>query len=174
MNRPVVNVPYGYEPPKESRKGTLIYYDAFELTTDEELDLAAQQVMTRNFTKLVLFPMHEESVRRMTKEPVSAYYKRVDRLHEWKRDREYSWVTVEGWEGKRKKYTPIDSVLRHVSEVYQAPYFLYMTADMANLFASFASFEEWIKKIRLLLASEPEWLHPKLQKFEHRWDVIEQ
>lgn len=171
MTRNIQHVPYGYEVPPAERKGTLIFYDSFEHITDEELMKAAAAAAERKFSKLVLYPLHEETVRRMTKEPVKPLYKREDRLHEWKREQGKSFITVEGLEGKRKKYTPLDSALRHIAGVYPAPYFLYLTPDMANLFASFSSFEEWIVRLRLLLTEVPEQMHPRLEKFRHRWDV---
>ncbi|WP_068783294.1 hypothetical protein [Paenibacillus phocaensis] len=168
-----IQVPFGYEPPAPSRKGSLIYYDAFEKTSDDELLRAAEEAENRKFTKLVLYPLHEETVRRMSKDPVSPLYRREDRLHAWKREQEGTRlaISVEGWEGKRKKYTPIDTALRHLTEVYPAPHFLYVTPELANQFASFSSFEEWIVKIRLVLAAEPADPHPRLVKFSHRWDL---
>lgn len=171
MKRDIKHVPYGYEPPAEQRKGTLVFYDSFEHITNQELEIAAKTAADRGFTKLVLYPLHEETVRRMTKEPVSAYYKRENRLHEWKSEQGRSFITVESLEGKRKKYTPIDSALRHISEIYASPIFLYMTPEVANQFASYSSFEEWIVKLRLLLTSSPAYLHPRLLKYKHRWDV---
>ncbi|NGM80877.1 hypothetical protein G5B47_00470 [Paenibacillus sp. 7124] len=171
MGREVQHVPYGYEPPAEKPRGTLIYYDSFEHTTDDELRAAAQTARDKNFGKLVLYPLHEETVRRMSKEPVSSYYKREDRLHDWKREQGASFITVENWEGKRKKYTPIDAALRHLTERYSGPHFLYLTPETADLFASFSSFEEWIKNLRLLLSEKPQALHPRLEKFSHRWSV---
>lgn len=171
MTRDIQHMPYGYEPPASERKGTLIFYDSFEHISDRELLKAAETAVERKFTKLVLYPLHEETVRRMTKEPVKAWYKRDDRLHEWKREQGQSFITVESLEGKRKKYTPLDSALRHISDIYPAPYFLYLTPDMANQFASFSSFEEWIVKLRLLLSEAPAQVHPRLEKFRHRWDV---
>lgn len=171
MAREVQQVPYGYEPPVQQRKGTLIYYDSFEHTTDEELNAAAETARTKQFSRLVLYPLHEETVRRMTHDPVSSYYKREDRLHDWKRERGSSSITVENLEGKRKKYTPIDSALRHLTERYPSPHFLYLTPENANLFASYSSFEEWIKKLRLLMSHDPGTLHPHLEKFRHRWSV---
>jgi hypothetical protein len=170
MDRTVQSVPYGYEPPVEREKGTLIYYDSFERTTDEELDLAAEIAVARSFEKLVLYPIHEETVRRMSKEPVSPYYKREKRLQEWKRERERDEIAIDGWEGKRKKYTPIDSALRHLTETLAAPHFIFVAPEMANLFASFSSFEDWIVKIRLLLTEEPKVLHPRLEQYRSRWD----
>ncbi|GGH19515.1 hypothetical protein [Paenibacillus segetis] len=164
-------VPFGYEPPKQERRGTLIFYDDFEHTTNEELESALQYGENHFFTKFVLYPLHEETVKRLSKKTVSAFYKREDRLHEWKREQGLSMVVVEGWDGKRKKYTPIEAALRHIIEKYPAPHFLYLTPETANLFASFASFEEWIVKIRLILSAEPERLHPKLTKFQHRWGL---
>ncbi|MEK3904422.1 MULTISPECIES: hypothetical protein [unclassified Paenibacillus] len=173
MTRDIQHMPYGYEPPANERKGTLIFYDSFEHISDMELLKAAETAVERRFMKLVLYPLHEETVRRMTKEPVKAWYKRDDRLHEWKKEQGQSFITVESLEGKRKKYTPLDSALRHISDIYPAPYFLYLTPAMANLFASFASFEEWIVKLRLLLSEAPAQVHPRLEKFRHRWDVAE-
>ncbi|WP_219835079.1 hypothetical protein [Paenibacillus sp. R14(2021)] len=177
MNPIAQTVPYGYEPPADKRKGTLIVYDTFQRLADDALSFAAETAVLHAFAKLVLYPLHEETVRRMTKEPVLPYHKRLNRLQAWKREYEENHgrgtlaVVVEGLEGKRKKYTPMEAALRHLAEAYPSPYFLLLTPDMANLFASFNSFEEWIVKLRLLLSSEPETLHPRLAKFRHRWDV---
>lgn len=95
MKREIQHVPYGYEPPASERKGTLVFYDSFEHISDQELAEAARTATERKFTKLVLYPLHEETVRRMTKEPVQAYYKREDRLHEWRREQGLSFITVE-------------------------------------------------------------------------------
>ncbi|GAB6988308.1 hypothetical protein [Paenibacillus pini] len=177
MRHQVQSVPFGYKPPAaEKNRGTLIFYDTFEHTSDAELDAAMLCAEKLTFTKMVLYPLHEETVRRMMKEPVSALYKREKRLLEWMEEHEGTGrvpVVMEGWESKRKKYTPIDTTLRFVTEKYASPYFLYVTPDMANLFASFASFEEWIVKIRLVLSEEPaaSRLHPKLQQYSHRWQV---
>ncbi|WNS45487.1 hypothetical protein [Paenibacillus sp. MMS20-IR301] len=171
MKRDIQHVPYGYEPPASERKGTLIFYDSFGHISDMDLLKAAETAIERKFVKLVLYPLHEETVRRMSKEKVEPLYKREDRLHEWKREQGRSFITVEGLEGKRKKYTPLDSAMRHISGIYPAPYFLYLTPDMANLFASYSSFEEWIVKLRLVLSEAPGQLHPRLEKFRHRWDI---
>lgn len=171
MPRNLVHVPYGYEPPKPTTKGTLIFYDPFE-QVQEDLEQAAAIREERSFSKLVLYPLHEETVRRMFKEPVSSYYKREKRLQAWVEEREgESSIVIESFESKRKKYTPIDTALRHLEEKYGSPYFLLMTPEMANAFASYSSFEEWIVKLRLILLAEPPHLHPRLEKFRHRWDV---
>ncbi|BBI32964.1 hypothetical protein [Cohnella abietis] len=169
----VQSVPYGYEPPVDREKGTLVFYDTFEETTDSELDLAVKCAVARSFTKLVLYPIHEETMRRMSKKAaVSPYYKREKRLYEWLLERGNKITTIDGWEGKRKKYTPIDSALRHLTETLAAPHFIFVTPETANLFASFASFEEWIVKIRLILIAEPHIIHPKLEQYRHRWDIV--
>ncbi|WP_419873508.1 hypothetical protein [Candidatus Pristimantibacillus sp. PTI5] len=172
MSDTVQKMPFGYEPPVDELKGTIVYYDSFEHTTERELDLAAYITKERSFRKLVLYPLHEQSLKRMTKEEVSPFYKREDRLHEWKRDRGEENVIVERLEIKRKKYTPIDSALRHLAETYPKPLFLLLTGEMANLFASYSSFEEWIVKIRLLLTEEPDRLHPRLLEYKHRWESV--
>ncbi|WP_420869640.1 hypothetical protein [Cohnella ginsengisoli] len=98
-------VPFGYEPPANREKGTLIYYDTFEDTTDEALVIAAETAKARSFARFVLYPIHEETARRMSKAQVSAYYKREKRLAEWAREREEDEPAPEldRWEGKRKK-----------------------------------------------------------------------
>ncbi|QJD87944.1 hypothetical protein [Cohnella herbarum] len=173
MNTQPQKVPFGYEPPIDREKGTLIYYDTFEQTTEEELDLALEAAVARSFAKFVLYPIHEETAKRMSKEPVSPYYKREKLLREWEPERGRIAIAIDGWEGKRKKYTPIDSALRHLTETLPAPHFLLVTPQTANQFASFASFEEWIVKIRLLMSSEPSRLHPRLEQNRHRWDLME-
>lgn len=168
-----IQVPFGYEPPVPSRKGTVIFYDSFRHISDKELDFAAKEAARRAFAKLVLYPLHELTVKRMSNEQAGPFYQRENRLHAWKRERGAAdvEVLVEGWEGKRKKYTPADTAFRYLTEKYPAPYFLYMTPDMANRFAGFSSFEEWIVKLRLLLSDAPDQLHPRLGKFMHRWNV---
>lgn len=173
MKRNLQHVPYGYEPPKEGVKGTLIYYDTFDDTREADLTTALELLDTMSFAKLILYPLHEETIKRMSKEPASAFYKREKPLLVWEKELGRSNVIVESWEGKRKKYTPIDAALRHLTEKYSAPHFLYMSPDMANAFASFSSFEDWIVKLRLILSSNPNKLHPRLEKFRSRWDSVE-
>ncbi|GIP42751.1 hypothetical protein J45TS6_12100 [Paenibacillus sp. J45TS6] len=172
MAREVHAVPFGYEPPKEMYKGSLIYYDDFEKITDIQLSKAFQTVKERKFTKFILYPLHEATVKRMTNHPVLPFYKREDRLHEWKREQNDSIITLENWEGKRKKYTPMEAALRHVTEKYKGPFFLMLSSEYANCFASYPFFDEWITKIRLILVDHPKFTHPKLEKNQHRWEVL--
>ena len=176
MDRNIVKVPYGYveEKDNQSGKGTLVYYDTFQDVTDRQLDRAAELAQERSFAKLVLYPIHEETAKRMKKGPVEPYYRREDRLFEWRRDRgNEGKVIVETWDGKRKKYTPIEAALRHLAEHYPQPMFLYLTPESANAFASYHSFEEWIGRIRLILTEAPPDAHHGLTKYRHRWDVQE-
>lgn len=167
-------VPFGYEPPPASRKGTLVFYDSFEHITDEQLERAAQLAESRSFQQLVLYPLHESTVKRWSKEEVRPYYKREDRLHGWRVEHNDSRIKVEGLEGKRKKYTPMDTALRHLTDLYPAPIFLILTTDMANQFASFDSFEEWIKRLRIIIDGSPETVHPRLEQYRNRWEWAEQ
>lgn len=80
---------------------------------------------------------------------------------------------MEGLEGKRKKYTPVDSALRHITAEYPAPHFLYLTIEMANMFASFDSFKDWIKELRLIIDGPSGDLHPRLEQNRHRWEWAE-
>lgn len=174
MKRNLQHVPYGYEPPKEGVKGTLIYYDIFENSSETDLNTVLELLDNLSFKKLVLYPLHEETVKRMSKEPASAFYKREKPLLAWGKEVGRSNVIIESWEGKRKKYTPMDAALRHLTEKYPAPYFIYMSPEMANAFAAFSSFEEWIVKLRLILSVKPNQLHSRLEKFRHRWDMVDE
>ncbi|MFC3801498.1 hypothetical protein [Cohnella sp. GCM10012308] len=166
-------VPFGYEPPVKSEKGTLIYYDTFEDTTDDALGIAAETAKARSFARFVLYPIHEETAKRMSKEPVSAYYKREKRLTEWVRERESGEPApeIDRWEGKRKKYTPIEAALRHLTETLPGPHFVYMTPATANLFASYDVFDGWIAKLRLVLSAVPAHPAPKLVQYRNRWSL---
>lgn len=175
MGRQTYQIPFGAEPARQAVKGTLLFYDSFETITDGELEQAAEVALARSFAQLVLYPLHEATVKRLTGEAVSAFYKRGDRLHEWRRDQQIlRSVTVENWDGKRKKYTPLEAALRFAEEKYPSPLFLYLTADTANRFASFATFEQWIVRIRLVLDEAPERPHPRLARFRHRWDTVDE
>ncbi|GGA25138.1 hypothetical protein [Paenibacillus physcomitrellae] len=176
MKRETAQVPFGYEPPVRTVKGVLVFYDSFESEREEDLEeeLAAALVTARqrNFTKLVLYPLHEETLRRMTKIPVLPYHKREKSLIAWKQESGSSLVTLESWEGRRKKYTPFEAAVRHLEEIYGGPLFLYVTPEMANRLAGYDAFKEVIKRIRLILSTAPgEALHPNLEKFRSRWDV---
>ncbi|MDF2836480.1 MAG: hypothetical protein K0Q63_2120 [Paenibacillus sp.] len=176
MDRSSRKVSYGYVEEKDNRsgKGTLVYYDTFQDVTDRQLEEAALLAAERSFAKLVLYPLHEETAKRMRKSPIEPYYKRVDRLFEWREERaDGDTIIVENWEGRRKKYTPIEAALRHLADQYPQPMFLYVSPETANSFASFHSFEEWIGKIRLVLTAPPPDAHPNLTTYRHRWEVPE-
>lgn len=49
-----------------------------------------------------------------------------------------------------------------------------MSPETANLCASYASFDEWIRNVRLLLSTEPLELHPKLAQYRNRWNTVEE
>ncbi|WP_145409490.1 hypothetical protein [Paenibacillus xylanexedens] len=173
MANSYTNVPYGYEPPAASRKGTLIFYDTFEQITDGQLEHALNLANSRAFAQLVLYPLHESTFKRMRPGSILPYFKREDRLHEWRREHSDARIRVEGLEGKRKKYTPMDTALRHIKAEYPAPHFLYLTTEMANLFASFDSFNEWIKEVRIIIDGPATELHPRLEQNKNRWDWAE-
>ena len=172
MRHTVQSVPFGYEPPEEMFRGTFIFYDTFENVTERELDQVMALLEQYQFDRVVLYPLHEETFRRMAREPIMPYHKREQMLHDWKNEREGVDVVIEGLEGKRKKYTPFDTALRHLTEKFKGPFFVGVTPEMANRLASYSSFEEWIVKLRLLLTAPPQELHPRLKKFDHRWSVM--
>ncbi|WP_028589218.1 hypothetical protein [Paenibacillus massiliensis] len=172
MARGNIKVPFGYEPPAEQEKGTLIYYDTFEQITDSELEQFMHTAEQRSFATVVLYPLHEETARRMSKLPISPFHKRAKRLDEWKQEYGHLEAIIQNWDGKRKKYTPVDTALKYLADTYPAPYFVYMAPETAEQFASYSSFEGWITRIRLILTHEPQQGHPRLEQFRHRWESV--
>ena len=174
MARGHAMIPFGATLAVPDRKGTVIYYDDFQETSDEQLRAALDYVRERKFKKLIFYPLHEETVRRMDgNKKVDPLYKREQRLNNWIQQLPDTYdLGMELWEGKRKKYTPIEAALRHLTTKYAAPHFIYLTPYYSHMFASYPSFEEWINKVRLII-SEPMSPTPvKLQKYEKRWDTI--
>ncbi|WP_127585227.1 hypothetical protein [Paenibacillus koleovorans] len=180
MARTVTHVPYGYEPEVETIRGTLIVYDAFDESFDERrfeawLDWAER----RQIARIVLYPLHEETLRRMISRSAAAmiepYHARLRRLEELGEAFPQAEVPfeIDEWERKRKKYTPVDTALDFLCEKHKGPHFVAMSGDMANRFASYSSFEPWIRKLRLVVDSPlPFTPHPKLNEFSHRWSLL--
>lgn len=167
-------VPYGYEPPVETRKGTIIAYDSFEEIRISELAALFRLAEERDFVRVVLYPIHEETGRRMGLAGLSPYHKRVKALEELAEVAEAQVpVTVDRWEGKRKKYTPVETALDFLAEKYRGPYFVWMTEEMAGKCAAYASFDEWIRKVRLLVAAPSgKRLPAKMEAYASRWEYV--
>lgn len=188
-----IQVRYGYEQPEETAKGTLFVYDSFECCVEEgeeEREQAAldgglrlrhiQQLTDyaerRMFSRIVLYVPHEETLKRMGIRFPTPQYKREDALRDALERLSVSVrLDIDVWERKRKKYTPMDTALRYMGDHYKAPYFLGMSGAYANRFASYQPFEEWIRKIRLVVAETgPFEPHPLLHKHHNRWNLLEE
>ncbi|ASS75358.1 hypothetical protein CIG75_10390 [Tumebacillus algifaecis] len=167
-------VEYGHSDGDMVEKGTLFVLDSFEGFSEQELSRIIEVAETRKFTKIVLFPHNEKTLRTMGETGVSAFHTRLKNLVALANDtRSTLPLVVDRWEEKRKKYTPIELIVRYFEESYRAPYFLYLTDRYANLISTFASFEECIKKIRLII-DQKEGLLPtsKLKQYQNRWDYV--
>lgn len=167
-------VPYGYQPSERLNKGTLFVIDSFEKYTLSSLSSLYRFSEERSFARVVLYPLHEQTLKRMGVEVDGPYFHRVrevkEAIDEMGAER---WITIDEWEGKRKKYTPLDTSLRSLTERYEGPHFVYWNDDYANRFAGYASFEEWIRKLRMFIVKKiPHSLHPMLRKYEHRWEWV--
>jgi nicotinic acid mononucleotide adenylyltransferase len=187
MDRTGIQVPFGYEPPEETSKGTLLIYDSFDLGDEEDspppvagdwldrqgLAELAGWAERRFISRVVWYVPHEETLKRMGVRFPAPMYKREEALRE-AADSIRSGVRTEIdiWERKRKKYTPMDTALRYMEERYNGPYFLGLSEGTANRFASYQGFEEWVRKIRLVVAAGPEFQpHPLLGKHASRWNA---
>jgi len=175
-------VPFGYEPDdrRKGSRGTLWIYDSFEAFGLQQLIPLIETAERRTLAKLVFYPLHEETLRRMGVRHAAPYYRRTMALEALLEQVETRLdIAVDHWEGRRKKYTPVDTAFRYLAEKYAGPHFVWVTAETANKLAGFDSFEGWIKKVRLWIDASgtggrmPE-LHPRLQAAANRWDAVEQ
>jgi hypothetical protein len=180
MARHASKVPFGYEPENEQAgaRGSLWVYDGFHDFGMPQLQRVVKWAQLKTIAKLVLYPLHEQTLRRMGMPEAEPYHRRVDRLEALLEQAEPDVdAVIDRWEGRRKKYTPMDTAFRFLAEKYRGPHFVYITGQMANAMASFDTFEEWIKKLRLYIDLEsggsPSELHPRLQAYSRRWDKVE-
>ena len=108
----------------------------------------------RRFARVVFYPLHEETLKRMGVKDAEPFHRRTGGLEELLdhigADRIID-VTIDRWEGRRKKYTPMDMAFRFLEEKYMRPHFVCMTLPVANVAAGFDSFGFWIRRVRLLL-----------------------
>lgn len=169
-------VDFGHKETELQARGTLLVLDAFDEFELDDLQKIIELAEQKHFLKIVLFPHHEKTLRSMGLEDVPAYHKRVKHLHSLVDELPGSVVAlrIDTWEEKRKKYTPMELILRYAEETYKGPFFLYLTDRYANHFSTFASFEECIKKVRLLI--NPKYgvpLSKKMENHEKRWETID-
>ncbi|QGQ96479.1 hypothetical protein EHS13_17100 [Paenibacillus psychroresistens] len=172
-----IQVPFGFEIDNKQKglHGCMWAYGSFEAFTLEQLQRIMDLAHRMEMKKLVLYPLHEETLKRVGETAV-AFYRRADGLEELLEQMDITVDTViERWEGRRKKYTPMDTSFRFLEEKFKGPYFVYVTLDMANKLAAFNDFDIWIKKLRLcvdMTSATTSKLHPKLESTTHRWDAV--
>ncbi|UOF92415.1 hypothetical protein LSG31_09785 [Fodinisporobacter ferrooxydans] len=168
-------VPFGTEVAESLQKGTLVMMDAFDGFTVYELEQLIDTAEKRDFSSIVLYPHNQKTLKGMGVHIDLPYSKRLDAI----RDvidaiRSPVPIQIEPLEGKREKYTPIDYALKFMMEKYDPPLFLYISDVYANQLASFPIFDEWIRKIRLLIVCRKQVPpHPKLLQYENRWEYIQ-
>ncbi|MDF2669883.1 MAG: hypothetical protein K0R67_2189 [Paenibacillus sp.] len=179
MARTVTHVPYGYEPEKETIRGTLIVYDAFDESFSlDDLQLVSDWAEEHNLARIVLYPLHEQTIRRMLPkaqaDAAEPYHIRLKLLEEHCELLKHSIsLEIDEWERKRKKYTPMDTALQFLTDKYKGPHFLGISGHYANLFSTYSSFEPWIRKLRLVILPDGAFHpHPKLAAFDNRWDTL--
>ncbi|PWK15647.1 hypothetical protein [Tumebacillus permanentifrigoris] len=171
-------VEHGYDPKiaQDPARGTILMLDAFVDFEAADLAKIVEFAEVRNFAQIVLFPHHEKTAKNMGWTELPAFHKRLKAVDAMVDDLPSTAVrvTVDNWEEKRKKYTPLELILRYFEEKYRPPYFLYVTDGYANAMAQFASFDECMKKVRLVIDQKYDVpAHPKLTKVEHRWEYVE-
>ncbi len=175
MARRNIKVDFGFELPEETVKGTVFVIDAFETVTDRELAKIFRLADTRDFDKLVFYPQNDNTLKRMGMEGIRPYHRRVDYLSSLLEEVDNGFIpfTLDTWEGKRKKYTPIETAVKFLMEKSKGPYFLYVTSAVANEMIKYSSFETLIKQVRLLIdVHYTEQLNPKFNKYKNRWEIV--
>lgn len=169
-------VPFGYEPPVEAKTGTLIVYGDFPAPEAAELAEIYRFAGQRGFDRIVLYPIHEETARRMGLITLAPYHRRLQELQEAMEEAEPflpagAKALLDQWEGKRKKYTPVDTALGFLTEKHRGPFFLWMPEALAVKWAGYDSFKQWIRQLRLVVAPPAEGAgHPALEQYRSRWE----
>jgi hypothetical protein len=168
-------VQYGHqEQDLLKEKGTLLVLDAFDGFDEEALRLVLEVAETRRFARVVLFPHQDKTLKPMGLTAEQSFALRLRGLQELVAATITPvHVSVDRYEEKRKKYTPLELIVRHAEDKYPSPLFLFVSETYANAIAGFASFEECIRRVRLLLHGESgRRVHPRLDEYEKRWDYI--
>lgn len=175
MVRDQIKVPFGYEPPVQTHKGTVFLFETFEDWTEAELHAFTSWAEERKFVRAIFYPQHEETLRRMEIAAKQPYYARVKHLESLLKQAETTiQLDLDTWEGKRKKYTPIDTSLTFLTDKTPGPYFVCMSDRYANLFVTYPSFRDWIKKVRLVIITQFDVpLHGKLNEYAQRWETVD-
>lgn len=168
-------VPFGTNPEDyEFTKGVIIMYDTFDNNDFSNIERTIKIAEERDFDKIILYPLHEKTSRRIDVNIRYGYKDRVKALEDFAlhADTDVE-ITVCKLEGKRSKYTPIDTALAFITEHHKGPYFLHMSDYMANQFSTFSTFDKWIKEVRLMIYNkENERLTTKLEDKRKRWEWI--
>lgn len=174
MARDRIVVPFGYEPIEDGIKGTLFVLDDFETITHVDIHRIFELGYKRSFEKIVFYPLHEQTLKRMFGDGYRPYFKRVEVLESLLNDvhTDISF-NIDKFEGKRKKYTPIETALIFLMEKYNKPYFLYISNEYANKLLTYQTTEQWIKDVKLLIHFKSDVIHTEpLRKFQNRWENV--
>ncbi|TXK71240.1 hypothetical protein [Paenibacillus sp. N3.4] len=175
MAKEQIKVPFGYEPTVQTRKGTVFLFETFEDWTDAEMGAFTLWAEERKFVRAIFYPQHEETLRRMDISCRLPYYARVKHLENLIKNANSSvQLDLDTWEGKRKKYTPLETSLNFLTDKNPGPYFVCMSDRYVNLFVTYPSFKEWIKKARLVILNQfhvP--LQQKLYEYAERWEAVD-
>jgi hypothetical protein len=163
-----------YMSEKRERKGTLFVFGDFDDIVEKELNSIFEFANERNFVKVVLYPHHDLTLRRMGIQVKNPYHSRVKWLEELASLSVNPIPTViDEWEGKRKKYTPVETSLAFLKSKYPAPYFLYADQGYAVKISSYVTFEDWIREVRLFIKGDGRFIATKnLEKYNNRWEII--
>lgn len=169
-------VPFGTNPEDyEFTKGVIISYDIFDDTNnDDKITRAIEIAENRDFDKIIVYPLHEKTARRMDIDIRNGYKNRVYNLEDSITHSSTDvYIELCKLEGKRSKYTPIDFALSFITEHHKGPYFLLMPDYIANKFSTYSTFDKWIREVRLIIVKETnEPLTTKLLDKKSRWEWV--
>lgn len=169
-----IMVPFGFEPYDDGIKGTLFVISDFETTTYVDIHRIVELADNRSFDKIVFYPLHEQTLKRMNGDGYRPFFKRVKYLESIIEEFDSDiFITIDKFEGKRKKYTPIETSIRFLMDKYKKPYFLYITGEYANKISTYSSFEHWIKEVKLIIPFDTEFRpNGMLNKYKNRWEIV--
>lgn len=158
---------FGDERTMNEVKETLLFYGVFDELDEELLARIVEVAEERGSHRLVLYPFHDATLRRMGVEGVPPYHRRVKILEEWlEEDLSDVEIDIDRWDGKRKKYTPVEASVRFIMEKHGGRLTLVLTTEMANRLVGYHSFDEISEKVGIIVFDDG-GLSPRFREYEH-------
>lgn len=152
-----LHVGYGDGEEAMSVKETLLCYGVFGESDEVLVDEAVSLSRDRDSFRVVFYPFHEKTLKRMGLESEMPYHRRVKQVQGWLEEIDSDvHAEVDQWEGKRKKYTPVEASFRFIQEKHGGRIVLALTREMHAILSSYKTFESLMKDTEVVILDKEE------------------